>query len=84
LIDRASSGLSAHAGRKSEAESAQLLEGIAVVVYDPDTGTVHHDLPKPHSGLRWGKFYHGACHVIQGAIRGLTRLTVYCALKSKR
>jgi hypothetical protein len=33
-------------GRKSEAESAHLLEGIAVEVYDPDTTLIHSDLPK--------------------------------------
>lgn len=56
LIDRAIERLVRAGGRKSEAESDHLLEGIAVVVYDPDTGTIHQDLPKAESGLRWEQF----------------------------
>ena len=56
LIDRAIERLVRAGGRKSEAESAHLLEGIAVVVYDPDTGTINDQLPKPGSGLRWEEF----------------------------
>lgn len=56
LIDRAIERLIRAGGRKSEAESAHLLEGIAVVVYDPDTGAIHPDLPKQGSGLRWEDF----------------------------
>jgi hypothetical protein len=33
-----------------------LLEGIAVVVYDPDSATILSDLPKSGSGLRWEEF----------------------------
>lgn len=56
LIDRAIERLVRAGGRKSEAESAHLLEGIAVVVYDPETSTLHPDLPKAGSGLRWDEF----------------------------
>jgi hypothetical protein len=56
LIERAVERLIRAGGRRSEAESAHLLEGIAVVVYDPDTAVIHPDLPKPGSGLRWDEF----------------------------
>lgn len=53
LIARAIDRLIRAGGRKSEAEAAHLLEGIAVVVYDPATATIHPDLPQRGSGLRW-------------------------------
>lgn len=56
LIERAIERLIRAGGRKSEAESAHLLEGIAVVVYDPDTSAIDPDVPKPGSGLRWEEF----------------------------
>jgi hypothetical protein len=56
LIERAIERLIRAGGRKSEAESAHLLEGIAVLVYDPDTSTIHPTVPKPGSGLRWDEF----------------------------
>jgi hypothetical protein len=58
LIERAVERLIRAGGRKSEAEAPHLLEGIAVVVYDPDTGTIHPQLPKSGSGLRWEEFVH--------------------------
>lgn len=56
LIQRAVSRLIRAGGRKSEAEAAHLLEGIAVVVYDPETATIDPQLPEPGSGLRWEEF----------------------------
>jgi hypothetical protein len=56
LIERAIERLIRAGGRKSEAEAAHLLEGIAVVVYDPDSATILSDLPKPGSDLRWEEF----------------------------
>jgi hypothetical protein len=56
LIERAIERLIRAGGRKSEAEAAHLLEGIAVVVYDPDTSTLHPDIPRGGSGLRWEEF----------------------------
>jgi hypothetical protein len=56
LIERAIERLIRAGGRRSEAESDHLLEGIAVVVYDPDTGIMDPDRPKPGSGLRWDEF----------------------------
>lgn len=56
LIERAIERLIRAGGRKTEADAAHLLEGIAVLAYDPDTASVHPDLPKPNSGLRWEEF----------------------------
>jgi hypothetical protein len=43
-------------GRKTEADAAHLLEGIAVIAYDPSSGRMDPDLPAPGSGLRWDEF----------------------------
>ena len=56
LIERAIARLIRAGGRHSEAEAHHLLEGIAVVVYNPDTGEIESELPKPGSGLRWSEF----------------------------
>jgi len=53
LIEKAIARLIRAGGRKSEADAAHLLEGIAVVVYDPDTGAIDRNLPALDSGLRW-------------------------------
>lgn len=42
--------------RDTEADPAHLLEAIAVIVYDPDTGLIHDELPPQDSGLRWNDF----------------------------
>jgi hypothetical protein len=47
LIERAVDRLNRARGRRSEAEAAHLLEGIAVVVYDPDTALIDPSLPRP-------------------------------------
>ncbi len=56
LIERAIERLIRAGGRRSEAEADHLLEGIAVIVYDPETGALHPDIPTPGSGLRWNEF----------------------------
>lgn len=56
LIERAIERLIRAGGRRSEAESAHLLEGIAVLVYDPDKATIDSEVPQPGSGLRWNEF----------------------------
>jgi hypothetical protein len=56
LIERAVERLIRAGGRRSEAEAPHLLEGIAVVIYDPDTGRIDSKLPKSGSGLRWEEF----------------------------
>jgi hypothetical protein len=56
LIERAVERLHRAGGRKSEADASHLLEGIAVVVFDPDTATIDPNLPKSGLGLRWDEF----------------------------
>lgn len=56
LIKRAIERLIRAGGRKSEADAHHLLEGIAVVVYDPDSGAIEKGLPPGDTGLRWEDF----------------------------
>jgi hypothetical protein len=56
LISRVIERLSRAGGRRTEGDAAHLLEGVAVVVYDPDEGEVSDSLPVPASGLRWPEF----------------------------
>jgi hypothetical protein len=56
LINRAVARLMRAGGRKTEGDAAHLLEGIAVVVYDPETGQLDPDLPPKGSRLRWDEF----------------------------
>jgi hypothetical protein len=56
LIERAIQRLIRAGGRKTEADAAHLLEGIAVVAYDPKSGTLEAKLPPEGSGLRWDEF----------------------------
>ena len=42
--------------RETEAEATHLLEGVAVIIYDPDTATLDPNLPPVGSGLRWDEF----------------------------
>jgi hypothetical protein len=43
-------------GRQTEGHAAHLLEAIAVLVFDPDTGIVDASVPPVGSGLRWEEF----------------------------
>jgi len=56
LIDRLVLRLQRTRRRQTEADAAHLLEGVAVVVYTPSTGTIDEDVPPPASGLRWEEF----------------------------
>jgi hypothetical protein len=56
LIKRAVARLVRAGGRRTEADAPHLLEGIAVVIYDPESGSIDADLPPPGSGLRWSEF----------------------------
>ena len=56
LIDRAIARLVRAGGRKTEGDAPHLLEGIAVVVYDPDKAHIVETIPPPGSGLRWSEF----------------------------
>lgn len=56
LINRAVARLVRAGGRRTEADAPHLLEGIAVVVYDPENGTIDNEIPPVGSGLRWNEF----------------------------
>ena len=56
LITRAVNRLVRAGRRRNESEAAHLLEGIGVIVYDPQTGEVDVSLPPEASGLRWEAF----------------------------
>jgi hypothetical protein len=56
LINRLVQRLAKTRLRDTEADPPHLLEAVTVIVYDPDTATLHPDLPPPGSGLRWDEF----------------------------
>jgi len=56
LIRRAIARLARAGGRRTEGDAPHLLEGIGVIVYDPETSAIHPDLPPADSGLRWPEF----------------------------
>jgi hypothetical protein len=66
LIARAVARLIRAGGRKTEADAAHLLEGIAVIAYEPGTGTVDPELPAPGSGLRWEEFVDALAKAYEG------------------
>jgi len=70
LIERAIQRLVRAGGRKTEADAAHLLEGIAVVVYDPTTGMIDESLPAPGSGLRWKEFIRDLVTAYRGRFEG--------------
>jgi len=56
LIARAIDRFSRAGSRRTEAEAAHLLEGIAVVAFDHRTGQIDPTRPPPGKGLRWEEF----------------------------
>lgn len=56
LVNRLVTRLQRTRRRETEADAAHLLEAVAVIVYDPDTGELSPDLPPAGSGLRWDEF----------------------------
>lgn len=56
LIDRAVLRLNRAGGREKESDAAHLLEGVWVLVYDPDTATVRKDVPPKGHRLRYMEF----------------------------
>ena len=70
LIDKAVSRLIRAGGRKTEGDAAHLLEAIAVIVYDPDTGLMHADLPARGSSLRWDEFIVSIANAYKARFEG--------------
>ena len=56
LIQRVVKRLVRAGGRRTEGDAAHLLEGVAVVVYDPAEAVLHATIPSADSGLRWDDF----------------------------
>jgi hypothetical protein len=56
LVSRAVARFMRAGGRETEGDAPHLLEGIAVVAFDRETGAIEPDLPPVSSGLRWGEF----------------------------
>jgi hypothetical protein len=56
LVSRAVGRFMRAGGRSSEGDAAHLMEGIAVVAFDRESGEIDPDLPPAGSGLRWPEF----------------------------
>jgi hypothetical protein len=56
LIRRAVARFMRVGDRKTEGDAPHLLEGIGIIVYDPDSATIEPAVPPPGSGLRWDEF----------------------------
>jgi hypothetical protein len=56
LVSRAIGRFVRAGGRRTEGDAPHLLEGIAVVAFDHETGVIEPDLPPAGSGLRWPEF----------------------------
>jgi hypothetical protein len=70
LIARAVARLIRAGGRKTEADAAHLLEAIAVIAYEPGSGTVDPELPAPGSGLRWEEFIDALAKAYEARFEG--------------
>ncbi len=56
LVGRAVGRFTRAGGRRTEGDAPHLLEGIAVVAFDRETGAVDAGLPPTASGIRWADF----------------------------
>ena len=56
LIERVVGRLVRAGGRQTEGDAGHLLEGIAVVAFDRETGRIETNRPSVDSGLRWNEF----------------------------
>ena len=56
LVERAVGRFVRAGGRRTEGDAGHLVEAIAVVVFDRQTGLLEPDLPSTSSGLRWPEF----------------------------
>lgn len=65
LVSRAVGRFERAGGRRTEGDAPHLLEGIAVVAFDRETGTIEPDLPPAGSGVRWTEFVSTMADVYQ-------------------
>lgn len=69
LVTRAVGRFVRAGGRRTEGDAGHLLEGIAVVAFDRETGAVETDLPPVESGLRWTEFVETIAEAYQRSLR---------------
>jgi hypothetical protein len=70
LIERAVNRLVRAGGRERDSDAPHLLEAIAVIVYDPDTGRLDENLPPEGSGLRWSEFVNDLVKAYEARFEG--------------
>jgi len=70
LITRAVNRLVRAGGRERDSDAPHLLEAIAVVVYDPDTGQLDTELPPKGCGLRWNEFVDDLVRAYESRFEG--------------
>jgi len=64
LMERLDGRLVRARGRETEGDAPHLLEAVAVVVFDPDTGSIAPNVPA--AGLRWDQFLQAVASAYQG------------------
>jgi hypothetical protein len=70
LTARAVQRLTRAGGRETEADAANLLEGIAVIAYDPNSEMVDPDLPASGTGLRWEELVDALAKAYEARFEG--------------
>ena len=70
LITRAVNRFARAGGRRTEGDAAHLLEGVAIVAFDRETGQVDPSLPPAGSGLRWNEFISTMADTYQARFGG--------------
>ena len=70
LIERAIGRFTRAGGRQTEGDASHLLEGIAVVVFDRESGRMDPELPANGTGLRWQEFIEGMAEAYDARFGG--------------
>ena len=70
LIERAVGRFTSAGGRQTEGDASHLLEGIAVVVFDRESGGIEPELPAVGSGLRWQEFINRMAEAYEARFGG--------------
>ena len=70
LIERAIGRFTRAGGRQTEGDASHLLDGIAVVVFDRESGRIEPELPAVGSGLRWQEFINRMAETYEARFGG--------------
>ena len=70
LIERAIGRFTRASGRQTEGDASHLLEGIAVVVFDRESGGIDPELPAGGDGLRWQEFINRMAEAYEARFGG--------------